>query len=186
VCEYCSRTFADEARLQDHISTVHLGAVEHRCDQCGKVLGSAMTLRIHQRQIHQLTCQQTCDGCGLQFARLDGLISHLRREHPHLVPDKYRRRLDELICKKCNLTFSRYGSLQRHIEARHGGVPKYTCAMCSRRFRCRRYVMRHFRIHHPSAIDIKRSSVIDVSNGDESSVSDILQQPAVDSSDVQL
>jgi len=70
VCEYCSRTFAFEARLQDHISTVHLGAVEHRCDQCGKVLGSAMTLRIHQRQIHQLTCQQTCDSCGLQFTRL--------------------------------------------------------------------------------------------------------------------
>jgi len=168
ICEYCSCTFATEAMLKDHISTLHLGTVEHRCDECGKVMGSEMTLRIHRRQQHDLTCQRTCEACGLQFTRLDGLIQHLTSTHPHLLPEKYRYRLDELVCKQCNFMCSRRPALERHIEARHGGVPKYMCPMCARRFRCRRYVLRHLRIHHPAISAAKRSAMIVYTGNDES------------------
>ena len=179
VCEYCSQTFADEAQMNDHISTIHLQAIEHRCDQCGKMLGSALTLRIHQRQLHEHSCQQTCDGCGRQFTRLDGLIEHLTCSHPHLLPDKYRRRLDDLVCKDCDFTFSRPSSLKRHMEVRHGGEPKYICPICSRRFRSQRYVHRHVRSHHPTINSIaaaKRSSVVvGITNDNSASASDVLQ-----------
>jgi len=187
VCEYCSRTFGDESQLKDHISTIHLGATEHRCDKCGKVLGSAMTLRIHQRQLHERACERTCDGCGRQFTRLAGLINHLTCSHPHLLPEKYRSRLDELSCKECHVTFSRRSSLQRHCEIRHGGAPRYVCSICSRRFRCRRYVLRHFRCHHPATTATtaahRSAMIIDVGDDDNTFMSDILEQSAdVDSS----
>ena len=171
MCEYCSRTFHHEALLTDHISTVHLGAIEHRCDQCGKVLGSATTLKIHQRQLHERRFQQTCDGCGRQFLRLSSLINHLTCTHPHLLPDKYRSRLDELVCKECNLTFSRGSSLQRHLKVKHGGEPSHICPVCSRRFRCERYVQRHVRNHHLSSVDSsvaagKMSSAVDIGKSD--------------------
>jgi len=177
--------------MKDHISTVHLGAVEHRCDQCGKVLGSALTLRIHKRQLHKRTNQQTCDGCGQQFTRLEGLISHLMGAHPHLLPAKYRGLLNELHCKECNLTFSRRTTLKRHMEVRHGGAPKYMCPICSRRFRCQRYVTRHVRIHHPGSTTgsaaAKRSAlVLDIGNDSRASQSDALQQSVVDSSALKL
>ena len=53
MCEYCSRSFICSALLKDHISTIHLGTVEHRCDLCDKVLVSAPSLRIHRRQVQQ-------------------------------------------------------------------------------------------------------------------------------------
>ena len=189
VCEYCSRTFHDESLLKDHIATVHLRAIEHRCDQCGKVLGSAMTLIIHQRQLHERRFQQTCDGCGRQFTRLAGLINHLTRTHPHLLPDKYRRRLDQFTCTECDARFLRRSSLQQHVDIRHGGAPKYMCPICSRRFSCRRYVFRHIRCHHPDAMNTSavRGSVmlVDTGSEDNTSVSDILQQQAADSSALQ-
>lgn len=188
MCEYCSRVFHQEAQLKDHISTVHLGAVEHRCDQCGKLLGSAETLKIHQRQLHERRFQQTCDGCGRQFTRLASLISHLMFAHPHLLPDKYRSRLHEQVCKQCDLTFSRRSSLQRHMEAQHGAGPTYMCPICSRHFRCRRYVYRHIRSHHPGCTDTMgiagkwSAVVVEIANDDSTTMSDVLQQPAADSS----
>jgi len=185
VCEYCSRTFHDESLLKDHISTVHLGTVEHRCDQCGKVLGSAATLIIHQRQLHERRFQQTCDGCGRQFTRLAGLINHLTRTHPHLLPEKYRRRLEEYACSECDLRFLRPSTLQHHIEVRHGGAPKYMCHVCLRRFTCRRYVFRHVRIHHPGAAKTNAVKRVDVGNDASSSVSAVRQPPTDVSSAVQ-
>jgi len=182
VCEYCSRTFHDESLLKDHILTVHLGAIEHRCHECGKVLGSAITLQIHQRQLHERRFQQTCDGCGRQFTRLAGLINHLSRTHPHLLPDKYRRRLEKFSCKECDSRFLRYSLLKHHREIRHGGAPKYMCSICSRRFSCQRYVFRHVRLHHPGTIhtaSFKSSAVVvDIGNEDNASASGVLQQPA--------
>ena len=188
VCEYCSRTFHDESLLKDHILTVHLGSVEHRCEQCGKVLGSAITLQIHQRQLHERRFQQTCDGCGRQFTRLAGLINHLTRSHPHLLPDKYRRRVEEFSCRECGARFLRHSSLRHHQEIRHGSAPMYMCPVCSRRFSCRRYVFRHLRIHHPDTIDTvaarKLTVAADIKDDDGASTPDLLQQPVDDSSAV--
>jgi len=153
VCEYCSKMFLYKPHLIDHISTVHLGSIEHRCDQCGKVMCSAESLKIHQRQMHERRFQQTCEVCGRQFKRTDGLINHLASAHPHLLPDKYRSQFSELDCKECGLTFTRRYSLQYHIEARHGGAPKYSCPICSQHFRCQKYVRRHLRNHHAGATD---------------------------------
>jgi len=171
VCEYCSRTFHHETLLKDHIATVHLGSVEHRCDQCGKVLGSAITLKIHQRQQHERRFLQTCDGCGRQFLRLESLICHLRSTHPHLLPAKYRNRLDEFFCKECNLSFSRRPSFKRHCKVKHGGEPNHICPVCSRCFRCERYVRRHIRSHHPGFVHVnvaagKVLSAVDIGNSD--------------------
>ena len=179
VCEYCSRTFHDESQLKDHISTVHLRSVEHRCDQCGKVLGSAITLQIHQRQLHERRFLQTCDGCGRQFTRLAGLINHLTRTHPHLLPDKYRRRLEQFACDQCDSMFLRLSLLRQHQEMRHGNVLKYICPVCSRRFSCRRYVFRHVRIHHPGAVGTVAAKIsavaVDFQNGSSSSAADVPQ-----------
>jgi len=170
MCEYCSRTFRYQLHLKDHISTDHLGTVEHRCDQCGKVLSSEPALRLHQRQQHQDDYRHPCDGCGRQFSRMCNLLDHLTTDHPHLLPEKYRSRLDTLVCKQCNITFSRRTSLQHHTQAKHGGGAKFSCAICSRRFVCRRYVLRHLRIRHPdvsatdgSVVYIKREKADDYS-----------------------
>jgi len=149
-----------------------------------KVLGSAATLLIHRRQLHERRFLQTCDGCGRQFTRLAGLVNHLTRSHPHLLPDKYRRRVEQFTCRDCNARFLRHSSLQHHREVRHGGMPKYACPVCSRRFSCRRYVFRHLHIHHPGAIDIaaakRLTMVVGVQDDDSASASDILQQTADD------
>jgi len=153
VCEYCSKMFRYEPHLKDHISTVHLGSIEHRCDQCGKVMCSAESLKIHQRQLHERKYQQTCEVCGRQFTRTDNLLNHLTSTHPHLLPDKYRQRINELICKECGLKFASRHSLQCHTEARHGDGPKYKCPICLQHFRCKKYVRRHLRVHHAGATD---------------------------------
>ena len=160
MCEYCSRSFNGPAPLKDHISTDHLGTVEHRCDQCGKVLSSVTALRLHQRQLHQDDYKRTCDGCGRQFSRTASLLDHITCMHPHLLPEKYRSRLNTLVCKQCNITFARRTSLQRHIEVKHGGAPKYMCSVCSRRFGCRKYVLKHFRAHHPDVSASKRCVIM--------------------------
>jgi len=173
VCEYCSREFVCASLLQDHISTVHLGTVEHRCDQCGKVMISATTLRIHQRQVHQEDYKRTCDGCGRQFSRTAALLDHLTCAHPHLLPEKYRGRLNKLACKQCNLTFTSQNSLKRHLETRHSDAPKHRCPICSQSFRCRRYVVRHIRLHHPGTIDSSaatRSTVVEDSGNVDSAL----------------
>lgn len=167
--------------LKDHISTVHLRTVEHRCDDCGKLMGSELTLRIHRRQMHELACQRTCDACGLQFKRLAGLIQHLATTHRHLLPEKYQRRFEELVCKQCGFMCTRRILLQRHIESRHVPVPLYICSVCSRRFRCQRYVLRHLRIHHPDIAAAKRKTmIVYTGNNDGASLIDLYQEPADD------
>jgi uncharacterized C2H2 Zn-finger protein len=166
VCEYCSAFCADESRLSDHIATRHLGFV-HRCPVCHKCLGSAETLRIHHRQVHDTESRRTCEACGRQFSRLIGLLEHLRAAHPDMIPDEYQRKLREFVCTSCGLTFSRRGTLRRHVETKHSGEPKYSCSQCGRKFQCRRYLVRHQRSSHHAVVKLE----------DDTKSSSLQQQP---------
>lgn len=146
VCEFCSGTFADEKHLDDHIQSKHLGRI-HSCDVCGKVLGTAETLKIHLR-LHKAETYRTCDVCGKQFGRLAGLMEHMRSRHPENVPEKYRF---SISCPHCGLAFSRSQTLRRHIENKHEGKT-FTCEICGKVFRCKRYIIRHKKAHHPGSM----------------------------------
>ena len=141
ICEYCSDTFADQKRLEDHIQCKHLGRI-YECKTCGKILANADTLRIHQR-MHRPELYRPCEYCGLLFLRLPSLMQHMCAEHPEKVPDKVQQQ----TCPFCNIHFTRNYALKKHIEEKHE-YKTHTCDLCSKQFPCRRYLLRHKRKYH--------------------------------------
>ncbi|CAI2736901.1 unnamed protein product [Dicrocoelium dendriticum] len=54
-CERCGKSFAAKARLQRHVTTVHLKQRDHTCEYCGKSFYFKYHVQAHVEAVHLMT-----------------------------------------------------------------------------------------------------------------------------------
>eukprot|EP01083_Nonionella_stella_P012036 34193_1 len=109
-CEECSKIFANHSLLRKHRQK-HIKL--HRCSFpliCDKSFSNKRDRIIHEK-IHSAQKDEICKFCFAKFVHPSTLKKHIKYVHSNGDDP------NPFICKKCNKTFSRKESLQRHLHS---------------------------------------------------------------------
>jgi hypothetical protein len=78
-CDQCDYQGARIGSLKLHKESKHEG-VRYNCDQCDDTFTFTHLLKKHKSSVHD-GVRYNCDQCGKQYARRDGLTTHLKENH---------------------------------------------------------------------------------------------------------
>ena len=136
-CDYCEKTFAKNANLNDHMRT-HTGERPHKCDICFKDFAQASALIRHKR-IHNGEKPYECNLCGKFFADSSNFSRHKKTHEGKSIKVKSERVLGsddesnsqikiksdnnkQFPCNECDKAFANASGLSKHMKRLHGVV----------------------------------------------------------------
>ena len=135
ICEFCSKAFTCQAKLNKHVSFNHTkDPLSHKCHLCGKLFEN---LKQHISIVHEGNKNFECDKCGKCFST----GGHLR-EHTKAVHEEAFR------CDTCGKSFSSIAYLKHHISSVHDGEKKFECEHCGKLFAHKEGMNCHIRTVH--------------------------------------
>ncbi|KAJ8280179.1 hypothetical protein GJAV_G00051480 [Gymnothorax javanicus] len=153
ICGVCGRIFNDTRAFQEHMGS-HLGEQLHRCPECQKAFASVWDMMAHWRVHRGREAQQGGDSSesfrqrdqqGEHAAELPCSCGRHVQQYSQLEPlQSFRKGEKPYHCEKCDKTFVRKSSLNRHQKV-HQGLPR--CAQCHLSFRNPSQLARHQQIH---------------------------------------
>ena len=110
------------------------------CDQCSKSFPLHSILASHIASTHDLKkCSQICDVCGKTIAGSKNKIKQHMLVHTG----------EKIKCTECDITFSRPGSLRRHMQHQHNSSPQtHFCDVCGKGWNTRSALNEHRESHH--------------------------------------
>ena len=112
-CLVCCLTFADKWRLKRHITAVHEGEKPFQCVKCMASFTQNGSLKRHENTVHQSSVYSEN---GLKFLTPPQVYE---KKVPY-------RSIMPLLCPICNTSFTRRGSLKRHIDTVHEKSTAFT------------------------------------------------------------
>ncbi|XP_035781895.1 zinc finger and BTB domain-containing protein 16-like [Anopheles albimanus] len=104
VCPECSRTFARQCGLTQHIKWNHSGTKPFRCFTCGKCFADEDTLAAHMERHTSTDKPFQCAVCPKAFFHKNDLRRHMY-QHTGTAPH---------VCKYCGKTFARKDHCHAH------------------------------------------------------------------------
>ena len=111
------------------------------CDQCPKSFPLHSILASHIASTHELKkCSQICDVCGKTIAGSKNKIKQHMLVHTG----------EKIKCSQCDITFSRPGSLRRHMQHQHQLQLKqqlHFCDVCGKGWKTRSALNTHLESH---------------------------------------
>ena len=125
-----------------HHQSEHLSKdanLPYSCDQCPKSFPLHSILASHIASTHDLKkCSQICDVCGKTIAGSKNKIKQHMLVHTG----------EKIKCTQCDITFSRPGSLRRHMQHQHNINPqRHFCDICGKSWNSRSALNEHRESH---------------------------------------
>ena len=111
-CLVCCFTFADKWRLKRHITAVHEGEKPFQCVICMASFTQNGSLKRHVDTVHESANTTKNRDTELNFLTPSIAVQVHERKNP------YKEKIP-LLCPICNTSFTRRGSLKRHIDTVH-------------------------------------------------------------------
>ncbi|XP_015926724.1 transcriptional repressor CTCF [Parasteatoda tepidariorum] len=147
-CEYCPATCGRKTDLRIHMEKLHSSDKPHRCRRCGKVFLDRYSYKIHAKSHDGEKCFK-CDLCNYASISQRHLETHMFI-HTDQKP---------FHCDECDQSFRQKQLLKRHKNIYHDPnyirpEPKeknHVCTVCTKAFRHKGNLIRHFAIHDPDA-----------------------------------
>ena len=133
-CSLCTMEFEFQCRLNAHVREKHMG-INYPCSVCGKTFKTVTGLRIHSKN-HEGKYTHVCDCCGKGFNYKSEMIAHQNRI----------KNSKPFECKSCKRGFFTASNRNAHSRMCTAAMD-YECNICFAKFKCRRYLTRHERIH---------------------------------------
>ncbi|KAJ7996177.1 hypothetical protein DPEC_G00234350 [Dallia pectoralis] len=136
-CSHCSKRFATERLLRDHMRN-HVN--HYKCPLCDMTCPSPSSLRNHIRFRHSNERPYSCEYCEYSCKNLIDLRKHL---DTHCVEPAYR-------CTNCDYTTRSLHSIKSHYRKLHEGdfVARYKCHVCEQCFTRGNNLTAHLRKKH--------------------------------------
>nr|ACO15192.1 MBD2-interacting zinc finger protein [Caligus clemensi] len=137
-CSYCSKTFAVERLLRDHVRS-HINT--KKCPLCPMTVTTNSNLRNHLRYRHSNVRQFPCSECSYAAKSNHDLQSHIRSLHgsPQI----------KCFLPKCDYICEDKEAFNTHLQDYHRDEPKfYVCHECDKRFERGQYLSRHLSRMH--------------------------------------
>jgi len=175
-CSYCSKTFALETALKEHINSVHCKdsvSKVHHCVQCNYQTGKKILLNLHIKRQHSQTetaePNVTCLECGAKFKLKTSLNNHIKTHKALVTYDfickaqgcefkcHFKSDLDRhskkhtiqksIKCEGCNYECKRKSELVRHHRLVHDNLPFIECEHCEYKTKNKCHMKRHMKLH---------------------------------------
>ena len=190
-CCFCNQEFSEQQSLSKHIASVHERKNTLQCTICDEVFTLKVELNLHMNSIHDDKPSFSCFICDKFFTTKYNLKHHTKAKHKSekfiehytstisaketfVMPILRRnRRLCKQItavqenkkpitCDKCQLSFSKRCSLNRHVRNVHKKVKPYRCELCQIDFSQSIQLTRHVRIVHENDGKFKLTSNLEL------------------------
>ncbi|KAJ8285379.1 hypothetical protein GJAV_G00026140 [Gymnothorax javanicus] len=155
VCRHCSKSYAREGALKQHLSSYHFEAEEqsrrqrpqkrvHVCEYCDKQFDHFGHFKEHLRK-HTGEKPFECPDCHERFARNSTLKCHMTACQNGCGAKKGRKKLYE--CQVCSSVFNSWDQFKDHLVTHTGEKPNH-CTMCDVWFTQPRDLRTHLRDLH--------------------------------------
>ncbi|XP_058836071.1 transcription factor grauzone-like [Topomyia yanbarensis] len=156
-CNICSKKYAKQYQLNQHLNTHTIEAKEENellCPQCQKPYYSKGALRFHIQSIHERAHEVLCDICSKIFKTRSALTHHradhfrtervqcptcgkwLKNENSlkkHMIRHKEEKLVIE--CDICGKRSPSSHALKKHIKDQHTSERAYQCTLCEKAFK---------------------------------------------------
>lgn len=130
----CSRSFANESLMQNHIKWEHRMVA---CGMCNKFV-VAKGLKFHIRSVHLNMQMRSCDVCGQEFKRLDAYKRHFKNAH---TPT------EKVQCDICKVFVKNRTVLYAHRRTVHSGCDPISCNLCGHQSPNLKAAKSHLKFH---------------------------------------
>jgi KRAB domain-containing zinc finger protein len=143
-CKLCKKTFSETASLRKHVYFVHSKERPFKCQNCGNGFKRNDDLKKHMR---------SKKGCGVweedSRRRTVAVVKETNEDGEKvLVIQKRRRKKKEpegTVCEECDMTFSGYYELKRHVATIHSTERPFSCSGCFASFKRNDDLLKHKR-----------------------------------------
>ncbi|CAG7724007.1 unnamed protein product [Allacma fusca] len=146
-CDSCSYACKTVTRLNDHKRTVHSETRNFLCTYCGMAFKNKNNWLGHE-EIHKNNENAIlCTICGRGFKVRRYLISHFRHSHKYFgkIPDDVSQITPETVAESANPEESADGQEQgRKVE---GDIRNYICSFCGKTFKYKNNWVSHELLH---------------------------------------
>jgi len=132
-CSNCSKKFAIERHLRDHMRS-HIN--HYKCPQCDMTCPTPSTLTNHIRYRHTTEKPFPCEFCSYRGKTQGDVKSHLRVHYNEV----------ELKCPVEDCDFSCRAKItmkQHHLAVHTANLPMYACHLCEMRYCRGAYLTKH-------------------------------------------
>lgn len=138
VCDVCSKVFAKEVFLRQHLDTHDLtGSL---CELCGKsVTGGRSGMLRHKRWEHSKSSSFTCEICNNVF---DSMSKYTYHKQKHYKDQNEKPK----FCELCGKKFKNSSVLKRHLLV-HSEERAFQCDVCGASFKQKVALYTHSRVH---------------------------------------
>ena len=135
-CTKCERKLPSLVRLQTHLLTIHLHAIEiqQKCPACGKVYKNRKGLQAHLKE-HTGKKSFKCEFCEKSFFRSTHLKSHNLthgKDSLELAKLLEQRKVD---CPECGKTLRNQQTLNSHMKYTHSNLEPFKCDECGSQYK---------------------------------------------------
>jgi len=137
-CTNCSKKFAIERHLRDHMRS-HIN--HYKCPHCDMTCPSPSTLKNHIRYRHTQEKPFSCEFCAYRGKTSGDIKSHLRI-HYNEVEMKCPQEDCQFTCR-AKMTMK-----QHHLSVHTDTLPMYACHLCDMRYDRGAYLTKHLTKTH--------------------------------------
>ena len=145
-CDKCAYTTQKRRLMGNHQKEVHgifyedqnKDIARFKCDHCTYTTTDGKTLKTHIESVHTKIRNFFCSLCDYKSYEKSHAISHTKTGHKEMkVRIMFKNLLDEkevyceiFKCEQCDDTFTRIGTLTRHLKTYHEQIKRYSCSLC--------------------------------------------------------
>jgi len=147
-CYVCRARLRGHNSFLDHLRLHREQGGPYTCPKCGHLSSTGLLVHRHFLDIHVVTKVRRngggghqCEDCGQEFTTFTDFKVHMNQKHG----------LRPLKCEHCAQRFNDKQGLKTHTEARHVGIKRHTCDVCSKCFSTARFLSHHRRQIHELA-----------------------------------